>query len=342
LVEAEVMLEALGNLGGTFLKVVIVCFTLILIVAYVTWLERKVLGHIQIRRGPLYVGFHGLLQPFADVLKLLMKEDVIPDGADRAIFALALGITVATALATVAVIPFGESVTVFGYTIHFHIADLNIGILYILAIASLGVYGLILGGWAANNKFSLLGGLRSSAQMVSYELSLWLALVGPIMLAGTLNMHGIVAAQRDVWFVFLQPLAFVIYLTAALAEINRVPFDLPEAESELVAGYHVEYSGFKFAFFFLGEYIAMVMVAAIATTLFLGGYHGLFGLDSPWLGPLWFLAKVAVLLFVFIWVRGTLPRLRYDQLMQFGWKVLLPLALLNIAVTGFVIVWRQG
>jgi len=336
------MLEALTTLGGTFLKVVIVCMTLIMIVAYVTWLERKVLGHIQIRRGPLYVGFHGLLQPFADVLKLLMKEDVIPDGADRAIFALAPGITVATALATVAVIPFGESVTVFGQTIHFHIADLNIGILYILAIASLGVYGLILGGWAANNKFSLLGGLRSSAQMVSYEISLGLALVGPLMLAGTLRMRGIVDAQQDVWFVFLQPLAFIIYLTAALAEINRVPFDLPEAESELVAGYHVEYSGFKFAFFFLGEYIAMVMVAAIATTLFLGGYHGLFGLDSPWLGPLWFLAKVAVLLFVFIWVRGTLPRFRYDQLMQFGWKVLLPLALLNIAVTGFVVVWRQG
>ncbi len=336
------MLEALGTLGGTFLKVVIVCMTLVMIVAYVTWLERKVLGHIQIRRGPLYVGFHGLLQPFADVLKLLMKEDVIPDGADRAIFALAPGITVATALATVAVIPFGESVTVLGHTIHFHIADLNIGILYILAIASLGVYGLILGGWASNNKFSLLGGLRSSAQMVSYEISLGLALVGPLMLAGTLNMHGIVDAQRDAWFVFLQPLAFIIYLTAALAEINRVPFDLPEAESELVAGYHVEYSGFKFAFFFLGEYIAMVMAAAIATTLFLGGYHGLFGLDSPWLGPLWFLAKVAVLLFIFIWVRGTLPRFRYDQLMQFGWKVLLPLALLNIAVTGFVIVWRQG
>jgi NADH-quinone oxidoreductase subunit H len=336
------MLEVLGTLGGTILKVVIVCFTLILIVAYVTWLERKVLGHIQIRRGPLYVGFHGLLQPFADVLKLLMKEDVIPDGADRTIFALAPGLTVATALAAVAVIPFGESVTVFGRTIQFHIADLNIGILYILAISSLGVYGLILGGWASNNKFSLLGGLRSTAQMVSYELSLGLALVGPLMLAGTLRMQGIVEAQRDIWFVFLQPLAFIIYLTAALAEINRVPFDLPEAESELVAGYHVEYSGFKFAFFFLGEYIAMVMVAAIATTLFLGGYHGLFGIDSPWLGPLWFLAKVAFLLFVFIWVRGTLPRFRYDQLMQFGWKVLLPLALLNIAVTGFVVIWRQG
>jgi NADH-quinone oxidoreductase subunit H len=336
------MLEALITLGGTVLKVVIVCMTLILIVAYVTWLERKVLGHIQIRRGPLYVGFHGLLQPFADVLKLLMKEDVIPDGADRAIFALAPGITVATALATIAVIPFGQSVTVFGRTIDLHIADLNIGILYILAIASLGVYGLILGGWASNNKFSLLGGLRSSAQMVSYELSLGLALVGPLMLAGTLRLHGIVEAQRDLWFVFQQPLAFIIYLTAALAEINRVPFDLPEAESELVAGYHVEYSGFKFAFFFLGEYIAMVMAAAIATTLFLGGYQGPFGIDSPWLGPVWFLAKVALLLFVFIWVRGTLPRFRYDQLMQFGWKVLLPLALVNIAVTGVVIVWRQG
>ncbi len=336
------MLEALGTLGGTVIKVVIICMSVVMIVAYLVWLERKVLGHIQTRRGPLHVGPHGLFQPIPDVIKLLMKEDVIPDGADRAIFTLAPGITVATALATVAVIPFGQSVEVLGRTINLYIADLNIGILYILAVASLGVYGIILGGWASNNKFSLLGALRSSAQMVSYELSLGLALVGPLMLAGTLRMHGIVEAQSAIWFVFLQPLAFIIYLIAALAEINRIPFDLPEAESELVAGYHVEYSGFKFAFFFLGEYIAMVAVAAIATTFFLGGYTGLFGIDTPWLGPFWFLGKMVFLLFTFIWVRGTLPRFRYDQLMQFGWKVLLPLALLNIAVTGFVVVWRQS
>ncbi len=336
------MMDVLGTLGATALKVAIIFGVLLGMVAYLVWLERKVLAHIQIRRGPLYVGPHGLLQPIADVLKLFLKEDVIPDGADRALFTLAPGLTVAAALSAIAVIPFGQSVTVFGHTIHFYIADLNIGILYVLAIASLGVYGLILGGWASNNKFSLLGGLRSSAQMVSYELSLGLALVGPLMLAGTLRMRGIVEAQSDMWFIFLQPLAFVIYLVSALAETNRIPFDLPEAEAELVAGYHVEYSGFKFAFFFLAEYIALITVAAIATTLFLGGYQGPFGLDSPWLGPFWFLAKVVVLLFVFIWVRGTLPRFRYDQLMQFGWKVLLPLALLNIAVTGFIVVWRQG
>jgi NADH-quinone oxidoreductase subunit H len=338
------MLGALGTLAATAVKVSVVFGLLLGMVAYLVWVERKVLAHIQIRRGPLHVGFHGLLQPIADGVKLFLKEDVIPDGADRALFALAPAIMVATALSTFAVIPFGESVTVLGRTIHFHIADLDIGILYILAIASLGVYGIILGGWASNNKFSLLGGLRSTAQMVSYELALGLALVGPLMLAGTLRMRGIVEAQDGLWFVFLQPLGFLIYLISALAETNRIPFDLPEAESELVAGYHVEYSGMKFAFFFLGEYASMITAAAIATTFFLGGYRGLPipGLDSPWLGPVWFLGKVFVLLFTFIWIRGTLPRLRYDQLMRFGWKVLLPLAIVNIMITGVVALWRQG
>lgn len=335
------MLDAIGTLGWTVLKVTIVFGVLMGMVAYLTWLERKVLGHIQMRRGPLHVGYHGLLQPIADGVKLFFKEDTIPEGADRTIFTLAPAITVAAAISTIAVIPFGEPLTVFGHRIYLHVADLNIGILYILAVASLGVYGLILGGWASNNKFSLLRGLRSSAQMVSYELALGLALVGPLMLAGTLRMHGIVEAQEGVWYIVLQPLAFVIYMLAALAETNRIPFDLPEAESELVAGYHVEYSGMKFAFFFLGEYAAMITVAAIATTVFLGGYHGI-GIDVPWLGPLWFMAKVLLVLFAFIWVRGTLPRLRYDQLMQFGWKVLLPLSILNIAITGVVAIWRQG
>jgi NADH-quinone oxidoreductase subunit H len=335
------MLDALGTLGWIVIKVTMVFGLLMLMVAYLTWIERKVLGHIQMRRGPLHVGFHGLLQPIADGVKLFTKEDVIPDGADRTIFTLAPAITVATAISTIAVIPFGEPLMVFGRQIYLHIADLNIGILYILAVASLGVYGLILGGWASNNKFSLLGGLRSSAQMVSYELSLGLALIGPIMLAGTLRMHGIVEAQENVWFIVLQPLGFVIYFIAALAETNRIPFDLPEAESELVAGCYVEYSGMKYALFFLGEYAAMITVAAIAATLFLGGYHGI-GVDIPWLGPFWLLAKVLLVLFAFIWVRGTFPRLRYDQLMQFGWKVLLPLSILNIAVTGVVVVWRQG
>lgn len=333
------MLGSLEMLGGLVIKVAIVFAILLTMVAYLVYVERKVLGHIQVRRGPLHVGYHGLLQPLADGVKLFLKEDVIPEGADRALFAMAPAISVATALTTIAVIPFGESVTLFGRTVHLHIADLNIGILYILAVASLGVYGLILGGWSSNNKFALLGGLRSSAQMVSYELSLSLALVGPLMLAGTLRMQGIVDAQQQVWFVFLQPLGFVVYIISALAETNRIPFDLAEAESELVAGYHVEYSGMKFAFFFLAEYAAMITVAAVATTLFLGGYRGI-GFDSPWLGPLWFLAKVSLLLFAFIWIRGTLPRLRYDQLMRFGWKVLLPLSLLNILITGAVAWWR--
>jgi len=332
------MLAALGTIGGIAIKVALVFGILLTMVAYLVWLERKVLGHIQSRRGPLHVGPHGLLQPLADITKLFLKEDVIPDGADRVIFSLAPGIAVASAMSAIAVVPFGQVITVFGHPIALHIADVDIGILYILAVGSLGVYGLILGGWASNNKFSLLGGLRSSAQMVSYELSLGLALIGPLMLAGTLRMHGIVEAQRHLWFICLQPLGFLIYLVSALAETNRIPFDLPEAESELVAGYHVEYSGFKFAFFFLAEYVAMITVACVATTLFLGGYHGLW-ITSPWLGPVWFMGKVALLLFLFIWIRGTLPRFRYDQLMQLGWKVLLPLAFVNVAATGFLALW---
>ncbi|MGD8394641.1 MAG: NADH-quinone oxidoreductase subunit NuoH [Candidatus Eiseniibacteriota bacterium] len=336
------MLDALGTLGGMVTKVSIVLGVLLGMVAYTVWLERKVLGHIQTRRGPLYVGFHGLLQPIADGIKLFVKEDVIPDGADRVLFAIAPAITVGTALIAVAVIPFGETLTLFGHTIEMHIADLNIGILYILAVTSLGVYGLILGGWSSNNKFALLGSLRSSAQMISYELALGFTLIGPLMLAGTLRMRGIVEAQQDLWFVVLQPLGFVLYLICALAETNRVPFDLPEAESEIVAGYHVEYSGMKFAFFFLGEYANMITVAAIATTVFLGGWQGLFGLDQAALAPLWFLGKVALLLFLFIWIRGTLPRFRFDQLMGFGWKVLIPLALANVLATGVAVILLGG
>jgi NADH-quinone oxidoreductase subunit H len=332
------MLAALGTIGGIALKVAVVFAVLLTMVAYLVWVERKVLGHIQSRRGPLHVGPHGLLQPLADITKLFLKEDVIPDGADRAIFSLAPAIAVASAMSAIAVVPFGQAVSLFGREINLHIADVDIGILYILAVGSLGVYGLILGGWASNNKFSLLGGLRSSAQMVSYELSLGLALVGPLMLAGTLRMQGIVEAQQGLWFICLQPIGFVVYILSALAETNRIPFDLPEAESELVAGYHVEYSGFKFAFFFLAEYVAMITAACVATTLFLGGYHGI-GINAAWLGPVWFMGKVALLLFLFIWIRGTLPRLRYDQLMQLGWKILLPLSLLNVALTGVLVLW---
>lgn len=336
------MLESLGTLGGMLLKVVSVLGVLLGMVAYTVWLERKVLGHIQTRRGPLYVGFHGLLQPIADGIKLFFKEDVIPDGADRILFAVAPAITVGTALIAVAVVPFGETLNIFGRPAAMHVADLNIGLLYIMAVSSLGVYGLILGGWASNNKFALLGSLRSSAQMISYELALGFTLIGPLMMAGTVRMRGIVAAQEAHWFVLLQPLAFVLYVICALAELNRVPFDLPEADSEIVAGYHVEYSGMKFAFFFLGEYANMITVAAVATTVFLGGWHGLFGLDQAFLAPLWFFAKVALMLFLFIWIRGTLPRFRFDQLMSLGWKVLLPLALFNVLATGVAVVALGG
>jgi len=336
------MADALITWAIVLGKCTVVFVVLLTMVAYTVWLERKVLGHIQTRRGPLYVGFHGLLQPLADGVKLFFKEDVIPDGADRILFMIAPGITVFTALVAVAVIPFGESVTVFGREVPLHVADLNIGILYILAVASLGVYGMILGGWASNNKFALLGSLRSSAQMISYELALGFSLIGPLMIAGTLRMRGIVAAQDTWWLIALQPLAFILYVVSALAETNRVPFDLPEAESELVAGYHVEYSGMKFAFFFLGEYANMITVSAIATTVFLGGWHGPFGLDHPVLAPIWFLGKLVLMMFLFIWIRGTLPRFRYDQLMNFGWKVLLPLSILNVLLTGVGIVLLGG
>jgi NADH-quinone oxidoreductase subunit H len=336
------MLDVLLTFGAMLIKVLVVVVALLLMVAYMTWAERKVLGHVQTRRGPLYVGFHGLLQPIADGLKLLFKEDVLPDRADRGLFVVAPWIGLTLAIVALGVIPFGPAIEIFGRTITMHIADLNIGLLYIMAVTSLGVYGIILGGWASNNKFALLGTLRSSAQMISYELALGFALIGPIMVAGTVRLSGIVDAQSGLWFVIVQPLAFVLYVICALAELNRVPFDLPEAESEIVVGYHVEYSGMKFALFYLAEYANMIIVAALATTVFLGGWHGLFGLDHPALAPLWFLAKMACLLFLFVWIRATLPRFRYDQLMSLGWKVLIPLTLLNIVATGLVVVLMGG
>jgi NADH-quinone oxidoreductase subunit H len=322
------------SLGLTLLVAVVKSILILAILltgfAYATLLERKLVAGIQVRYGPNRVGPWGLLQPLADGIKLAFKEDTTPRGADRFLFTLAPLISTVMALCAFAVIPVGPAITIAGQTIGLELADVNIALLYLLAITSLSVYGIVLAGWSSNNKYSLLGGIRSSAQMISYELSLGLALVGVMLITGSLRLTDIVEAQRSVWFVFLQPLGFIVYIISAIAETNRAPFDLPEAESELVAGYHTEYSGMKFAMFFMAEYINMITVSSIATTLFFGGWHGPFGLlDGPW----WFFLKVFIFMCIYVWIRATLPRFRYDRLMNFGWKVLLPLALLNTLLT---------
>jgi NADH-quinone oxidoreductase subunit H len=316
-------------------KIVVVFGLMLLSVTYLTWVERKVIGDIQVRLGPMRVGPHGLLQPIADGLKLLFKEDIIPQAADRTLYILAPAVTLIPAFISFAVIPFGDRIRLFGQTIDLVITDVNIGLLYVFGVASLGIYGIVLGGWASNNKYALLGGLRSSAQMISYELSLGLSVVGVVMLSQSLSLVEIVGAQARTWFVILQPIGFLIFLICAVAETNRAPFDLPEAETELVAGFHVEYSSMKFAMYFMAEYANMITVSAMTTTLFLGGWRG------PWLPPVvWFLIKLYLLIFLFIWLRGTLPRFRYDQLMRFGWKVLLPVALVNIMATAVFVALR--
>ncbi len=310
-------------------------------VAYLTYLERKVLGDMQDRLGPMEVGPHGLLQPIADGLKLFFKEDIIPAGANKIIFSAAPILVLVPALIGFAVVPFGrDSIHIGPLELKPVITDINVGILYILAFASLGAYGILLGGWASNSKYSLLGGLRSAAQVISYELSLGLALVGPILLSQSLSMVKMTEAQGGgfwKWFILVQPIAFVIYLICAIAETNRLPFDLPEAESELVAGFFTEYSGMRFAFFFLAEYANMILVSCIATVAFLGGWHA----PLPFLEfippVVWFIGKVYLFLFFYIWLRATVPRLRFDQLMAFGWKIMLPLALANILVTSTVV-----
>jgi NADH-quinone oxidoreductase subunit H len=341
----------------TLVKVALVFFIVLTTVAYLTWLERKVVAHIQARWGPYRVGPHGLLQPLADGLKFLFKEDIVPAEVNQLVYWLAplLGFTLA--LLSFAVIPFGGSFNLFGRPVALQITDVNVGLLFVFAVTSLGVYAIALAGWSSNSKYPLFGGLRSSAQMISYELSVGLAVMGVLMLAGTLSLRGIVEQQARLWpsggslsflphwNLFLQPVGFLIYFIAAIAETNRIPFDLPEGETELVGGFHTEYSSFKFAMFFMSEYANMITVSCLATLLFFGGWLGpVFG--PSWMRVLlpvfWFCLKVFCFLFFYIWLRGTLPRFRYDQLMAFGWKFLLPLALLNVLVTSFFVAWATS
>lgn len=311
-------------------KIVVLIGILMTGFAYTMLLERRLLGFFQLRLGPNRVGPGGMLQPLADGLKMMLKEDLIPNGADPLIYRLAPVISMFTALAVDAVIPFGKPIHVFGTTINLDIANPSIGLLIVFAFSSLGVYGLVLGGWASQNKYSLLGGIRASAQIISYELAMGFAVMGVLMMAGTANLEKIVLAQRaHGWFWLPQLVPFVIYFITAIAETNRTPFDLPEAESELVAGYHTEYSGIRFAMFVMAEYINMLAVSGLAVTLFFGGWSG-----PAFLPPIvWLFIKVAIMIFVFIWIRATLPRFRYDKLMSFGWKVLLPLSFIYLLGT---------
>src|SRR6266478_1536222 len=326
------------------IKTIVILLILVTAVAYVTLMERKVMAWIQMRVGPNRVGLGkfrlwGLMQPLADGLKMIFKEDIIPLQANQWLYVLAPALSLIPALMTFIVIPYGSQITLFNHTIELHVTRMNVGLLYVLALTSVGVYGIVLAGWSSNNKYSLMGGLRSSAQMISYELALGLALIGVILQSGTLDLYSIVEQQSGHlgitgWNLFwLQPLGFLIYLIAAIAETNRVPFDLPEAETELVAGFHNEYSAMKFALFFLAEYVNMFTVSMLATTLFLGGWNGPFVHELPWLGVFYFFGKVIMFLFLYIWLRGTLPRFRFDQLMSFGWKFLVPLAIINIVLT---------
>jgi NADH-quinone oxidoreductase subunit H len=314
------------------IKGIVLISILMLAAAYMTLLERVVMARMQLRLGPNRVGPFGLLQPIADGIKLLTKERFQPDNIETFVYWLAPSISVFIALSVFVLIPFGGTVTLFGQEVALQIADVNAGILFLLALSSLAVYGVVLAGWSSNNRYSLLGGLRGTAQMISYEIPMGLSLLTVVLQAGSLSLAKIVDAQQAHWFLWTNPVSFIIYLITAFAETNRSPFDLPEAEQELTAGYHTEYGGMKFALFFLAEYVNILAVSAIATTLFLGGWHG------PWDIPvLWFALKVACIVFFFIWVRATLPRFRYDQLMSFGWKILLPIATLNLLITAYFI-----
>jgi len=384
----------------SLIKIAIVFAVLMTTLAYLQWVERKVIAHIQVRPGPYNVGPHGLLQPLADVIKLITKEDLVPPYVNKPLYLAAPFLAITMALLSIAVIPFGPTIQVAGYQTWMQLTDLNIGVLFVLAVSSMGVYGVAFAGWASNNKYALLGGLRSSAQMISYELPMSIAIAAPLLLSNTLSLRELVGTQAGGiwhWNVLRLPcpqiIGFIIFLISAFAETNRVPFDLPEAENELVAGFHTEYSSMKFASFFMAEYANMITVSSMATLLFLGGweapwpaqygsslvptiifalaglvalYHGMnparkrdrltfpaagivflvvaalfqIGILQEWIIPLfWFCAKTGAILFAFIWVRGTLPRFRYDQLMRFTWKFLFPVAMLNLLVTGLLVAW---
>ncbi len=317
----------------TAIKVFVVLLVVLTGCAYATWLERKLVAHLQHRVGPNVAGPFGLLQPIADAIKLAFKEDIVPDSAERITYALAPLVAFIPAFLSIAVVPFGDKVMMFGYQIDMVISDLNIGILFFFAVTSLGVYGIVLAGWSSGSKYSLLGGIRSTAQMISYEIAYGLSIIGVLIVAQTFSMKELVAQQGSFfdWYVFKQPLGFIIFVICAFAETNRAPFDLPEAESELVGGYHTEYSSMRFSMFFIGEYANMITISAIVTTIFLGGWQG------PILAPVvWFMIKVFLFMAFYVWVRGTLPRFRYDQLMNLGWKVLFPVALFNVVLTALL------
>jgi NADH-quinone oxidoreductase subunit H len=325
------------------IKVLVVMAAVLTCTAYATYMERKVLGHLQHRMGPAYAGPYGLLQPIADAVKLAFKEDITPDRIEKVPYILAPIVSFAPALLIFAVIPFSSDFKLFGYEIKGVISDLDIAVLFVFAVTSLGVYGVMLGGWSSGSKWSLIGGIRSSAQMISYEISYGLSIVGVIVIANTLSMTTLVEKQAadsiwffSNWYIFKQPLGFLLFMTCAIAETNRAPFDLVEAESELAGGYHTEYSSMRFASFFIGEYAGMLGVACVGTTLFFGGWQG--PVLPPWI---WFLIKVFFFMFFYIWLRATFPRFRYDQLMAFGWKVLFPLAIFNTLATGFWVLWLQ-
>lgn len=341
------------EIGIVIVKISLLLFVVLTTVAYLTFAERRISANIQDRYGPNRVGPFGLLQPLADGIKFIFKEDVIPSHVSKTLYVMAPAFTLVTALSALAAIPIGKGfdTSLFGLLenpihISFYIADINVGILYVLAITSLSVYGIVLGGWASNSKYSLLGGLRGAAQMISYELALGLSIVGVIAMVGSLRLTDIVEAQQKMWFIIPQFLGFVVFLISAFAETNRAPFDVPEAEPEIVAGYHTEYSSMKFAMFFMAEYTHMIVSSCLVVALFLGGWYplpfgGWFGIDidTHWyLPPLVFLGKVAFILFLFIWVRWTLPRFRYDQIMKLGWKALFPIALFNLLLTSVLIV----
>jgi NADH-quinone oxidoreductase subunit H len=325
------MFDTFGVTVSVVLSLVII-FGLLTTMAYMTWFERRVISRLQARIGPNKTGWEGLLQPLADAIKLFFKEDIRPVMSDRLLYVVAPAISLFAALAAFAVIPVGGIIP--GTEIRLQVADLPVGVVYLLAASSLGVYGLVLGGWGSGSKYSLLGALRAAAQVVSYELILGISIVSVVIVSGTMSLQGIVDAQASsVWYFILQPVAFVLFMIAGVAETNRAPFDLPEAESELVAGYHTEYSGMRFAMYFIAEYVAMISMSAVAATLFFGGWTFPFLPGGPW----WLILKMLFFLFLFVWLRATLPRLRYDQLMRLCWAILLPIGLLNLAITAIIV-----